>query len=135
MPPEYAIEQNKAVKAKTLYSFFYLAVMMFVAKPFIGFSISNLDASLIESHSLLAKSFSKRKPEDLEDSKAKACSISQQLTNPPLPLLLCITALLAFLFPVVFIRYNGTSYSFLNSLKTALVPARQPYLLAGKLII
>ena len=124
------------MKAKKLYSFFYLAVLMFVAKPFIGFSISNFDsASIIESHSLLAKCFTNRKPEDLEDSKAKAGAISLQLTNPPLPLLLTITALLSLLFPLIFKRTGRTGNSFINELKTALVPAAQPYLLTGKLTI
>ena len=90
------------MKAKRLYYFFYLAVMMFVAKPFIGFSILTSDvASIIESHSLLAKSFTNRKPEDLDDSKTKASAIHHQLTNPPLPLLLTITALLTLLFPLL----------------------------------
>ena len=109
---------------------------MFVAKPFIGFSIAGIErASIIESHSLLAKSFTNRKPEDLEDSKAKSGAIRLQLTNPPLPLLLTITALLSLLFPLLFKSTGRTGNSFLNELKTALVPAAQPYLLAGKLII
>jgi hypothetical protein len=124
------------VKAKKLYSFFYLAVLMFVAKPFIGFSISGMNsAAIIESHSLLAKSFTNRRPDDLEDSKAKSGAIHQQLTNPPLPLLLTITALLSLLFPLLFKRADRTGNSFINELKTALVPAAQPYLLTGKLTI
>ena len=123
------------MKLKTLYFFFYLAVLMFTAKPFIGFSLIGSNSFLIDSHSILAKSFSNRKPEDLEDSKAKANTIHQQLTNPPLPLLLTITALLSLLFPVVFKAESRIGDSFINELKTALVPAAQPYLLTGKLII
>jgi hypothetical protein len=107
---------------------------MFVAKPFIGFSLANTD-STIESHSLLTKSFSKRKPEDLDDAKAKASSIQEQIINPPFPLLLSIASLLAFLFPLIFVRDFFSGSSFLNSLKVALIPAAQPYLLAGKLTI
>jgi len=127
--------KSKTVRLKTLYFFFYLAVLMFTAKPFIGFSLINFNGLLIDSHSILAKSFSKRKPEDLEDSKAKAGAIHQQLTNPPLLLLLSIIALLSFLFPLVFKRASRIGDSFINGLKTALVPAAQPYLLAGKLTI
>jgi hypothetical protein len=123
------------VKAKALYSFFYLAVLMFVAKPFIGFSIANLEGASIEVHSLLAKSFSKRKPDDLGEAEAKVLNIHQQLIDPPLPLLLSITSLLGLLFPLVFKRLNGAGNSFLNNLKTALIPADQPYLLTGKLTI
>jgi hypothetical protein len=121
------------VKATKVYFFFYLAALMFVAKPFIGFTINAGSVSIMEAHSILAKSFSKRKPEDLNDGKAKANSIHLRLTNPPL--LLTITALLSLLFPVVFIARRRTGNSFINELKTALVPAAQPYLLAGKLII
>ncbi len=124
------------MKAKGLYCFFYLAVLMFVAKPFIGFSISGIKNSvIIESNSLLAKSFTKRKSDELENSKAKAKVLSQRLTNPPLPLLLTITALLTLLFPLLFKRNERVGYSFVNSLQTSLVPAAQPYLLTGKLTI
>jgi len=134
--PEFTIQEIKAVKAKRLYSFFYLAVFMFVAKPFIGFSISGIkNPATIESNSLLAKSFTKRKSDELEDSKAKAGAIHQQLTNPPLPLLLCITALLTLLFPLLFKSEGHIGNSFINKLKTALIPAAQPYLLTGKLTI
>lgn len=122
------------MQAKTFYTLFYLAVLMFVAKPFIGFSLTNVCIP-IEAHSLLAKSFSKRKPEDLEDARAKASFIKQQITDPPFPLLLSVTALLAFLFPLVFKRDIFTGSSFINSIKTALIPAAQPYLLTGKLTI
>lgn len=108
---------------------------MFTVKPFIGFSITGVNSFLIDSHSILAKSFSKRKPEDLEDSKAKAGAIHQQITNPPLPLLLTITALLSLLFPLLFKQVKRIGNSFINELKTALIPQAQPYLLLGKLSI
>ena len=124
------------MKAKKLYTFFYLAALMFVAKPFIGFALAGTNAaSIVQSHSLLAKSFTNRKPEDLEDGKAKASAIHLQLTNPPLPLLLNITALLTLLFPLLFKRDERMGYGFINELKTALMPAAQPYLLTGKLSI
>lgn len=132
---ENTLLKSKTVRLKTLYFFFYLAVLMFTAKPFIGFSVIGVNSPLIDSHSILAKSFSKRKPEDLEDSKTKAGAIRQQLTNPPLPLLLSIMALLAFLFPFIFKRTNRIGHSLINELKNALVPAAQPYLLTGKLSI
>ena len=123
------------MRLKTLYFIFYVAVLMFTVKPFIGFSITNVNCFLIDSHSILAKSFSKRKPEDLEDSKAKATAIHRQITNPPFPLLLTIAALLSLLFPVVFKVEGRIGNSFLNKLKTALIPAQQSYLLTGKLTI
>jgi hypothetical protein len=123
------------VQLKTPYTLFYIAVLMFVAKPFIGFSLGNLNSESIEVHSLLLKSFSKRKPDDLSDAETRAAAIHQQLINPPLTLLLSITVLLGFLFPVLFKRSIFTGNSFLNNLKLALIPADQPYLLTGKLSI
>jgi len=115
--------------------FFFLAATLFIAKPFLGFSIFSAGSPTIEIHNILVKSFSKRKPEDLNDAKEKAASIRQQLTNPPVVLFLAITALLGFIFPLAFKRGNSISYSFLNDLKLSFIPAAQPYLLTGKLII
>jgi hypothetical protein len=123
------------VPLKTLYTLFSLAVLMFVAKPFIGFSIENIEGQLIDAHSLLAKSFTIRKPDDLNDAKSKASSLKYQLTNPPENIFLTIAALLGILFPVVSITNIFTGNSFLNSLKLSLTPPDQPYLLTGKLTI
>jgi hypothetical protein len=125
---------NEMIRLKTLYILFCLAVFMFIAKPFIGFSI-NINNKQLDIHNILIKSFSNRKPEDLQDAKQKAALLRAQLTNPPMPLLLRIATLLAFVFPFLFKAYNNTKSSYLNSLQLSLIPTDQPYLLAGKLII
>lgn len=108
---------------------------MFIAKPFIGFSLGDFESQAIESHSLLAKCFSKRKPEDLEDAKIKASEIKQKLTNPPQTTSLTIAAILVLFFPIGFKRSSFAGQSFLDALKANLQPAEHPYLLNGKLTI
>jgi hypothetical protein len=117
----------------TVKIFFYLAVLLFVAKPFIGFSIAGSDYQLKEPNNILVKIFSKRKPEDLEDARITASIIHQKLTNPPI--LITIMALLGFLFPAVYKRLISVNNSFINNMNAALVPVHQPYFLSGKLTI
>ena len=108
---------------------------MFIARPFIGFSVANVNGQVIGSHSLLTKSFSKRKPEDLEDAKIKVSEIKQKLSNPPQTISLTIVALLGLFFPIVFKRNTLSGQSFLNNIKANLQPAEHPYLLTWKLTI
>jgi len=117
----------------TVKIFFYLAVLLFVAKPFVGYSITGNMRQLTQPHNILVKIFSKRKPEDLEDAKITASVIQHKLNNPPL--LLTIMALLGLLFPTIYKRIAGVNYSFLNNLQAGLIPAYQPYFLSGKLTI
>lgn len=117
----------------TVKIFFYLAVLLFVAKPFMGYSIVGNIHQVNQPYNILVKIFSQRKPEDLEDAKITAASIQQKLTNPPL--LLTIMALLGLVFPAMYKRVGSVNYSFLNNLQAGLVPAYQPYFLSGKLTI
>ena len=108
---------------------------MFIAKPFIGFGLGEFENHGIESHSILAKSFAKRKPEDLEDAKIKAAEIKQKLSNPPETIFLTIAAILGLFFPIVFKRSPLAVQSFLDDIKASLQPAEHQYLLTGKLTI
>jgi hypothetical protein len=119
---------------KTVKIIFYLAVSLFIAKPFLGFSVIETNQS-IAVHNILAKSFSNRKPEEFKDAEAHAGAIHHLLSNPPLLLLLSITFLLGFIFPLAFKRLVGMDSSSLNDLKLSLVPVQQPYRLSGKLTI
>jgi len=123
------------VQLKTLYTLFCLAVFMFIAKPFIGFSLGEFENHGIESHRILAKSFAKRKPEDLEDAKIKAAEIKQKLSNPPETIFLTIAAILGLFFPIVFKRSPLAVQSFLDDIKASLRPVEHQYLLNGKLTI
>ncbi|MBV8390866.1 MAG: hypothetical protein JO080_13770, partial [Mucilaginibacter sp.] len=61
---------------------FALAALLFIAKPFLGFEMANRHFKTDISHNILVKSFSKRKPESLEDADKNAKQIQHQLSNP-----------------------------------------------------
>ncbi|HTE01182.1 MAG TPA: hypothetical protein VK668_17975 [Mucilaginibacter sp.] len=115
--------------------FLSLAALLFVAKPFIGFVAFNRQSQPRQVHSILVKSFSKRKPESLEEADANVEFIHKLLSNPFLVLQSAISFLLLTMFPAVFkssIRITGET---LSSLRYTLLPPEHAYLLTGKLII
>lgn len=116
-------------KLKFLYATFILASVFFVAKPFVGFRLSQF---LLKSkaHSVCVKCFSKRKPEYLEEATAKKAAFSIKLNNPPAKAQFSILQLLAILFlPVVF------WVEAVNAFTNSLYKSRYLYLLTGKLTI
>jgi len=114
---------------------FSLAALLFVAKPFLGFVAFNQQTQPRISHTILVKSFTKRKPESLHDASARAEAIRQQLSNPPLILLCAITVLLAMLLPASIERFIKLTGRLIADIRTALLPPERAYLLAGKLTI
>ncbi len=112
-----------------------IAALLFVAKPFLGFSTLNGHVRPHLSHSILAKSFTKRKPESLDEADEKAEAIHHSLTSPALPILSAITFLLGILLPLAFGPGIKLTSSASPNRSAALIPARQTYLLTGKLTI
>jgi len=127
--------KKRQVRRKALYSIFFLAVLLFVAKPFIGFATIAGKREHIAKHSILVKAFSKRKPEDLRDAEVKKAALRVMLTNPPVKMLISITFLLGILFPLLFRSMAFVTGSYLNHIRYSLIPAEHPYLLTGKLSI
>lgn len=123
------------MQKKALYGIFFLAVLLFIAKPFIGFASITGSQGHITAHSILVKAFSKRKPEDLRDAELKKTALRVMLINPPVKMLVSITLLLGILFPLLFQRLTFVTCSYLNRIRYSLIPAEQPYLLTGKLTI
>lgn len=124
------------VRSKVLlYSIFSLAVLLFIAKPFIGFATLAGKKEHISSRNILVKCFAQRKPEELRDSETQHAALRVLLTNPPLQLLASITFLLALLFPFLFRNKAAVTGSILNRIHYSLIPAEHPYLLTGKLSI
>src|ERR1700761_847312 len=116
--------------------FFTLAALLFVAKPFFGYGVSSREFHPRQVHTILVKSFSKRKPESLEDANASAEQLHQLLTNPLAVILSSISLLLLALFPAIFKSdFNRITGKVVSDIRYALVPAERTYLLAGKLII
>ena len=112
-----------------------LAAMVFVAKPFMGFAVLHNVLRPRQVHTILVKSFSKRKPENLEDAKDHIESLHQLLSNPLSVLLSAISVLLLTLFPLVFLNGVKLTQNLLYRIRYALIPPEHTYLLTGKLTI
>jgi len=118
------------LKLKFTYSLFILAAIFFIAKPFVGFKLHQVLSNSNKAHSVCVKSFTKRKPEYLDEASIKKTAVSLQLTNPPTQLLYNILELLGLLFlPVVFLTLGR------NPLENSFYKSRFIYLLTGELII
>jgi len=115
--------------------FFAFAALLFIAKPFFGFEVSNNHFKFHISHNILVKSFSKRKPENLEDADKNAAQIHQQLSNPLMVLLSSMSLLLLSLLPVLFDPLRKITGRILSDIRLSLFPPENTYLLVGKLII
>lgn len=121
-------------KLKSAKIFFSLAVLLFVAKPFLGFSMfSRLHPPSEEN--IFVKAFTKRKLEDPENSNFTAKAIQKKLAEPIQQFVLRFTFLLSTLFPAIFASRADITTGFLKRLKLSLSPYRPTYLLNGKLII
>ncbi len=121
-----------ALAFKILFAF---AALLFIAKPFFGFQVANHHFKIRISHNILVKSFSKRKPENLEDADKSAIQIHQQLSNPLMILLCSMSLLLLSLLPALFDPLRKITDRILSDIRLSLLPPENTYLLAGKLII
>ena len=115
--------------------FFAFAALLFIAKPFFGFEVTNRKFKIHISHNILVKSFSKRKPESLEDARKNAGQIYHQLANPLMVLLSSMAILLLTILPALFDPLRKITGRILSDLNLSLLPPENIYLLTGKLII
>ncbi len=114
--------------------FFGLAVMLFVAKPFLGFTMfSRSHPPAIEN--IFVKAFTKRKLEDSENNKFNAAAIQKKLADPVEQFILRFTFLLSIIFPVAFLAGLNINNRFLRRLQLSLSATQPAWLLNGKLII
>jgi hypothetical protein len=118
------------LKSAKVYIFF--AVLLFVAKPFVGYSIFNHShLSLSVKGSILVKSFTKRKLESFENISSRIGIAQQKLADPlkEFIFLLCIG------FSTALIGRITITNRFLRRLQLSLTPSEDTYILNGKLII
>ena len=115
--------------------FFAFAALLFIAKPYFGFQVTNHHFKIHISHNILVKSFSKRKPENFEDADKSAKQIQQQLSNPLMVLLSAMSVLLLSLLPALPDSPQKITGRILSDIHLSLLPPENTYLLAGKLII
>jgi hypothetical protein len=114
--------------------FFGLAVLLFVAKPFLGFTMfSRLHPPAIES--IFVKAFTKRKLEDSENNKFSAAAIQKKLADPVKQYILRFSFLLSIVFPVIFLAGLNINNRFLRRLQLNVSATQPAWLLNGKLII
>ena len=114
--------------------FFFIAVLLFVAKPFLGFSMfSSSNPPSVEN--IFVKSFTKRKIEFSEDSSFNMIAVQKRLAEPVTQFLLRFSFLIGMLFPAFFAKRINITNRFLNDLQLSLSSVKNTYLLNGKLII
>jgi len=113
---------------------FCFAVIMLVAKPFIGFNASN-QVNHLTHLSICVKAFTKRKQEYVENGSFDVLSIQKKLADPAKQFFLLFSFLLSIILPFAFGSSNGISNRFLRQLQLSLFPQRHTYLLNSALII
>ncbi|QKJ30394.1 hypothetical protein HQ865_11705 [Mucilaginibacter mali] len=117
--------------------FLVFAMFMFVAKPFVGYTLRYQHYFRKTHHraSILVKSFTKRKLEHNEDSEFSLAGIQKRLADPTLPSLLLFTAALAFILPAILNAGKNITSGFIAHIKLHLAQSQARYLLVGQLII
>ena len=114
--------------------YFCLAALLFVAKPFLGFTMfSRLHPPAAEN--IFIKAFNKRKLEYNEDSASSMSVILKNLANPQEELFLLFSLLLSIIFPLAFKSLSRLSNRFINDIRLSLKPDDDTYLLNGTLLI
>lgn len=85
-----------------------IAALLFIAKPFLGFSLYNQLQDSGQENSVIVKAFAKRKPEFMEESIGKSMVFQALLKDKADQFVLTINALLStFISALSFLRLNG----------------------------
>lgn len=118
---------------KSAIIFFCFAVLMLVAKPFIGFnSLANINR--LKHLSICVKAFTKRKQEYVEGGSFDITFVQKKLAKPLDLVLLHFAALLAIILPFAFAAQNLSNRT-LRRLQLSLYPTQPSYLLNSNLLI
>lgn len=114
--------------------FFFLAVLLFVAKPFIGFGMySRIHPPSPDN--IFVKVFSKRKLEFEEDGNFSLSAIQKKLAEPCEQVFLLFSSLLSVIFTVAFVKAANINSRFLRLMQLGLSPREPAYLLNSNLTI
>jgi hypothetical protein len=114
--------------------FFIVAVLLFVAKPFLGFSMFSSTRPPAEDN-IFVKVFSKRKVENEEDSKYNISAIQKELAEPVGEFFVRFSFLLGMLFPLIFEAGVNISTGFLRNIRLGQHPRGDIYLLNFSFLI
>ena len=119
---------------KTAKIYFCFAVLLLVAKPFLGFSMfSRLHPPADEN--IFVKAFNKRKQEYSEDSNNDFNTILKKLAEPAQLFFLRFLYFLNILFPAVFAAGVSITTGLLNKIRSDLSDGEQTWLLNSMLLI
>lgn len=116
----------------------FLAILMLVAKPFVGFSLRYEHYFKTQHHrasNILVKSFTKRKLEVSEDGESSMTAISKKLTAPVMPVIMLLAYALNVFLPRLFRQTKTATHSTLAAMAYNLYKPQPLYLLGGKLTI
>ena len=113
---------------------FCFAVIMLVAKPFIGFNASNRINHLTHL-SICVKAFTKRKQEFIENGSFDVLAVQKKLADPAKQFFFLFSFFLGIILPFVFGIVNDSSNRFLRKLQLSLSSREPAYLLNSALII
>ncbi len=114
--------------------FLIFAAIMFVSKPFLGFSVQK-QSNTGHALTILAKAFTKRKQEFVDNSEFDIATVYKQLAKPLSFLTVLFSLFLNRFFPVVINSRQLITNGLLSAIGLSLCPPQNRYLLAGKLII
>lgn len=115
-----------------------LAAIMFLCKPFVGFSLRYQHYFRQQQHctsNILVKSFTKRILEYSERSEFNILNITKKLADPALPFIILLAFSLNLFLPRLFAAAKTTTYSALAAIAYALYSPRPIYILSRKLTI
>jgi len=119
---------------KTAKIYFCFAVLLLVAKPFLGFGMFSRVHPPAEEN-IFVKAFNKRKQEYSEDSNFNLDTIFKKLAEPAKQLFLRFSFFLNILFPAIFSAGFDISFRFLNEMQLGLSPRRHSFLLNNSFLI
>jgi hypothetical protein len=122
------------LQVKVAKTFFFFAVMFFVAKPFLGFTVFS-ETHRPSEENIFVKVFSKRQVEFDDDSEYSIFTIQKRLAEPVRYFFLRFSFLLCILFPVIFAAGINITNRFLRRMLLSLPQSGSVYLLNSNLII
>jgi hypothetical protein len=119
---------------KTAKIYFCFAVLLLVAKPFLGFCMfSRVHPPADEN--IFVKVFNKRKQEFSEDSSSHINYVLRKIAEPVESFLLSFAYFLSILFPVVFATRAAITAGFLNRIRSDISDTRHTWLLNSAFLI
>lgn len=130
-----AFDNTMQQRLKIFRIFFSLTALLFIAKPFLGFGAFYHHMRPKISYTVLVKSFTKRRPETLEDADEKVRFVHELLSKPMFFILPAIAFLLATLMPDLPGNLIKLTKSTLSRIINEGSPTGRTYLLTGKLSI